>query len=63
MPAKPPENLKITGKVAIGDKFKIVFNEQKKSRDGSLTVIAVHLYLLGPTAVGDVVIAESHSRV
>ncbi len=62
VPAKPPANLKITGTVAIGDKFKIVFNEQKKSRDGTLTVNAVHLYLLGPTAVGDVVIAESHSR-
>ena len=62
VPAKPRANLSMTGKVPTGDKFKIVFNEQKKSRDGTLTVVAVHLYLLGPVAVGDVVVAESHSR-
>ena len=62
VPAKPPVNHKITGKVNTGDKFRIVFNEQKKSRDGTITVVAVHIYLLGPTAVGDVVIAESHCR-
>ena len=62
VPAKPPVNHRITGTVATGDKFKIVFNEQKKSRDGTLTVVAVHLYLLGPAAVGDVVVAESHAR-
>jgi len=41
----------------------VVFNEQVTRRDGGTTVVAVHLYLLGPTAVGDVVIAQSHSGV
>ena len=63
VPSKPPANHKITGTNSIGDKFRAVFNEQKKSRDGTLTVIGVHIYLLGPNAVGDVVIAESHARV
>jgi uncharacterized protein YegP (UPF0339 family) len=63
VPSKPAANLKMSGTNSIGDKFKVVFNEQKKSRDGMLTVIAVHIYLLGPTAIGEVVIAESHARV
>lgn len=62
VPSDPPVNHRITGRNSIGDKFRIVFNEQKKSRDGTLTVIAVHLYLLGPNALGEVVIAESHCR-
>jgi hypothetical protein len=62
VPAKPPANHSITGKNTIGDRFKVVFNEQKKARDGTITVVGAHLYLLGPTAVGDVVIAESHAR-
>ena len=63
VPSKPAANLKMSGTNSIGDKFRIVFNEQKKSRDGTLTVIAVHVYLLGPNALGEVVIAESHARV
>ena len=63
VPSKPPVNHKVTGTNSIGDKFRAVFNEQKKSRDGTLTVIGVHIYLLGPNAVGEVVIAESHARV
>jgi hypothetical protein len=62
VPSKPPANLKISGKNSIGDKFRLVFNEQKKAKDGTLTVVAVHLYLLGPLAIGEVVIAESHAR-
>jgi uncharacterized protein YegP (UPF0339 family) len=63
VPSKPPANHKITGTNSIGDKFRVVFNEQRKARDGTLTVIAVHVYLLGPNAVGEVVLAESHARV
>lgn len=63
VPSKPAANHKISGTNSIGDKFRVVFNEQKKSRDGTLTVVAVHIYLLGPNAVGDVVIAESRARV
>lgn len=61
VPAKPPVNHTVKGKVSTGDRFKLVFNEQKKARDGTLTVAAVHMYLLGPTAKGDVVVAESHA--
>ncbi len=63
VPAKPAVNLRITGKNAIGDKFKVVFNEQKRAKDGTITVVAAHLYLLGPTAVGDLVIARCHARI
>lgn len=63
VPARPRVNHSITGKVSTGDEFKIVFNEQTKGSDGTMTVAAVHLYLLGPTAKGDVVVAESHCRV
>ncbi len=62
VPATPPVNHTIEGTIATGDAFKLVFNEQKKSRDGTMTVVAVHLYLLGPLAVGDVVVAEAHCR-
>ena len=63
IPSRPPVNYTLKGKIPTGDKFKAVFNEQKKKRDGTITVAAVHLYLLGPTAKGDVVIAESSARV
>ena len=63
VPAKPPVNHTVKGKVSTGDRFKLVFNEQKKARDGTLTVTAVHMYLLGPTAKGDVVVAQSHARL
>lgn len=63
VPTKPAVNHTVTGTLAMGDTFKAVFNEQKVGTDGMITVIAAHLYLLGPLAVGDVVIAESRSRV
>ncbi len=40
----------------VGDSFRYVFNEHVRNLDGSLTVQAAHLYLLGPTAVGDLFI-------
>lgn len=63
VPAKPPVNHTVTGKISTGDRYKLVFNEQKKARDGTLTVVAVHMYLLGPVAKGDVVVAESRARL
>ena len=36
-----------------------MFNEQIANPDGSITVNAAHEYLLGPTAVGDMVIGSS----
>jgi hypothetical protein len=43
----------------VGDNFKVVYNEQIPGADGSITVNAVHMSLLGPTAVGDLIIAQS----
>lgn len=63
IPTHPAVNQTITGKISTGDSFRAVFNEQKVSPEGKMTVNAVHLYLLGPTAVGDVVIAESNCKV
>jgi len=58
-PPNPAPNTERTGEVNnIGDRFRVVYNEQ--IRDGGvLTVNAVHLYLLGPVAVGDLVLAQS----
>lgn len=41
------------------DFSRYVFNEQIFNPDGSVTVNAVHQYLLGPTAVGEVIIGHS----
>ncbi|HEX2046645.1 MAG TPA: choice-of-anchor P family protein [Acidimicrobiales bacterium] len=62
IPSKPPANYTRRGVNAVGDKFKAVFNEQKKGRDGSITVTGVHLYLLGPNATGEVVVAQSRAK-
>ena len=63
IPSHPPANYTLTGTTGTGDNFKAVFNEQTVNEDGSITVDAVHLYLLGPTAVGEVVVAQSHAGV
>ena len=62
VPAKPPANYTRKGVNAVGDKFRAVFNEQKVARDGSITVTGLHLYLLGPTAKGEVVVAQSRAK-
>jgi hypothetical protein len=62
IPPLPPPNYALTGVNGIGDSFRAVFNEQAVADDGTITVTAVHLYLLGPTAVGDVIIARSYAR-
>lgn len=60
IPVNPPVNDTVKGTIDnVGDKFKAVFNEQIPNADGSLTVNAAHIYLLGPTAVGDVIIGTS----
>ena len=60
IPASPSANDTYTGTIDhVGDSFRIVFNEQVVNADGSLTVNAAHLYLLGPTATGDLVIGQS----
>ncbi len=62
IPSRPPANYTRKGVNSVGDKFKAVFNEQKVARDGSITVTGLHLYLLGPTATGEVVVAQSRAK-
>jgi len=60
VPTNPPPNTTINGKLeSVDDTFRVVLNEQIKNPDGSITVNAVHEYLLGPTAVGDLFIGQS----
>jgi ELWxxDGT repeat protein len=63
IPAKPPPNYTRSGTLDhVGDSYTVVFNEQILGPD-SITVNAVHMYLLGPTAVGDMVVAQSRCAV
>ncbi len=56
----PAPNTVLIGTVDdVGDSFKAVFNEQILNADGSITVNAYHLYLLGPSAVGDLTVGQS----
>ncbi len=60
VPANAPPGHMIEGTLDhVGDSFRIVFNEQVANPDGSLTVNAAHIYLLGPNAVGDLIIGQS----
>ena len=61
VPASPVANTTIEGHVHLNgatDTFRWVFNEQTVNPDGSITVNAAHLYLLGPTAVGELIIGQ-----
>jgi hypothetical protein len=59
----PEPNTTYTGTLdTVGDTWRMVFNEQVVTED-SITVNAVHMYLLGPTAVGDMIIGQSHCGV
>ena len=59
IPASPSANLQRSGTLdQVGDSFRVVFNEQKQE-SGGITVNAVHIFLLGPTAKGDVIIGQS----
>ena len=60
IPSSPTAGLTINGTLDhIGDSFSIVFNEQTTNADGSKTVVGAHMYLLGPIAVGDMVVASA----
>ncbi|HEX2024041.1 MAG TPA: choice-of-anchor P family protein, partial [Acidimicrobiales bacterium] len=60
VPTNPAPNTTINGTIeTVGDTFRYVFNEHVMGADGSITVNAAHLYLLGPTATGDVIIGQS----
>ena len=62
LPSRPPANYTRKGVNSAGDKFRVVFNEQKVTRDGTITVTAMHLYLLGPLATGDLIVAQSRAQ-
>ncbi|HEX2699595.1 MAG TPA: Ig-like domain-containing protein, partial [Acidimicrobiales bacterium] len=61
VPASPPPGYTVEGTIDhVGDSFRIVFNEQVASAGGALrSVNAAHMYLLGPIAVGEVVIGHT----
>jgi len=60
LPSDPAPDTKYTGKLEqVGDTFRVTLNEQIKSA-GSVTVNAVHLFLDGPVAVGELIIGQSH---
>ena len=59
VPTNPAPNTAFEGALeGVGDTFRYVFNEQIQNPDGSITVNALHGYLLGPTAVGDLIIGQ-----
>jgi hypothetical protein len=56
IPDNPPVNYTRGGVITnVGDVFSVVFNQQIPNPDGSLTINAAHMYLFGPTAVGEVI--------
>jgi len=60
IPVNPPPNQEYTGTIDhVGDHFRIVINEQIQNRDGSLTVNAAHMFLLGPIAIGEMIVGQS----
>jgi hypothetical protein len=42
----------------VGDHYRIVLNEQFRNDDGSVTINAAHMYLLGPIAVGEMIVGQ-----
>ncbi len=59
VPANPPQNYQVPFTInSVGDHGVIVFNERIQNPDGSLTVNGSHMYLQGPFALGEVIIAQ-----
>lgn len=61
VPSAPAAATAFEGHIHVNDvqeSFRFVFNEQTANADGSLTVRAGHEQLLGPTAVGDLIIGQ-----
>jgi hypothetical protein len=60
IPDNPPVNFTRTGILTnVGDRYRIVYNEQFVDPDGlSITVNAVHMYLLGDIAVGEQIVGQ-----
>lgn len=64
IPTNPAPNTTYNGTLeSVGDSFQYIFNEQIVNPDGSLTVYAAHLRLIGPTAVGNLYIGKSECGV
>ncbi len=64
VPTNPTPGTEYSGVVAgANDNFRIVFNEQTVNPDGSVTVNAAHMYLQGPSAIGDVIIGQAKCGV
>ena len=64
LPSNPAPNTVFQGQLeTVGDSFRYVFNEQVTNPDGSLTVYAAHLDMLGPTAIGDLYIGRADCGV
>lgn len=60
IPTNPPVNYLRAGEITnVGDRFRAVFNEQIRNADGSITVNAYHLYMLGPFARGEMIVGSS----
>lgn len=60
VPAIPPFGYVVPFTINnVGDHGTVVFNERMVNADGSTTVNAVHMYLQGPIAVGDMVIGQA----
>jgi len=64
IPDNPPVNYTRTGQITnVGDNWRITYNEQIKAADGSLTVNAIHMWLLGPIAVGEQIVGQTRCGV
>lgn len=60
VPSVPPVNYTVHGTInSVGDSFRIVFNEHLTNANGSVTVNGAHMYLQGPFALGDMIIAQA----
>jgi len=59
----PAPNTTLKGRNAdTGDTFTVILNEQVTAK-GGITVTAVHIILNGPTAKGDIYLAQSQCAV
>lgn len=65
VPDNPPVNYTLTGVLSnVGDRYRIVYNEQFIEPDGkTITVNAVHMYLLGDIAVGEQIVGQVRCSV
>lgn len=60
VPENPEPGYAVEGTIDhVGDRYRIVFNEQVENGDGSTTVYAAHMYLLGDIAVGDLYVGKA----